>query len=317
MGVRAVSQVGNHPTFSVILPTYNRAHLLAQALQSVREQTDQDFEIIVVDDASTDQTRSVVDTLASPRLRYIRNSQNLGAAASRNIAAQQAQGRYLAFLDSDDRWLPLKLSWQRERFSAGTKDNLAVVYGSVLKEKTDGRQELQRARYRGDVKDIILTYKGVVTGSLSSVVVERQAFLAVGGFDEKLPARQDYELFLRMSLAGYRFDFVAEPVAIKQIFGQDRITANHRKRVLGAIYTFKKHKAVFLAARKSDHFESLMRASERLTYLNHPRLSYLVYRYVLKHARPPAWNKKYLGFYLKIPSLIVARYAMNRLGRIK
>lgn len=312
-----MSQVQSNPTFSVILPTYNRAHMLAQAIQSVREQTVQDFEIIVVDDASTDQTPSVVSALADRRLRYLRNPQNMGAAASRNIAAQQAQGKYLAFLDSDDRWLPPKLGRQLEKFSSGPMEQLAVVYGSVLKEKPDGRHELQQARYRGDVKDVILATKGVVTGSLSSVVVERQAFLRVGGFDEKLPARQDYELFLRMSLAGFQFDFVAEPVVVKQIFGQDRITANHRQRVLGAIYTFKKHKQLFLATRKSDHFESLMRASERLNHLNHPRLSYWVYRYVLKTARPPELNKKYLRFYLKIPSLILVNYAKNRLSRMK
>ncbi len=100
------------PRVSVIIPTYNRAHLIDRALSSVFRQTIQDFEILVIDDASTDDTEAVVRRIADARVRYIRHSANKKAAAARNTGVASAQGVYVAFLDSDDEWLPNKLEVQ-------------------------------------------------------------------------------------------------------------------------------------------------------------------------------------------------------------
>lgn len=97
------------PTVSVVIPTYNRAHLVGRAIQSVLNQTYQDFEIIVVDDGSTDNTEEVVKSFNDPRIRYIRHDQNRGGSAARNTGIKMARGEYIAFQDSDDEWLPEKL----------------------------------------------------------------------------------------------------------------------------------------------------------------------------------------------------------------
>ena len=100
------------PVVSVIIPTYNRAHLIGRAIRSVLDQTYQDWELIVVDDASTDDIPGIVKGFTDGRVKYIRHDENKGAAAARNTGIQAARGAYIAFLDSDDEWLPEKLERQ-------------------------------------------------------------------------------------------------------------------------------------------------------------------------------------------------------------
>jgi len=92
-------------TVSVIIPTYNRAHLVGRAIRSVLNQTYQDFEIIVVDDCSTDNTEEIVKGFNDHRIRYMRHDRNRGGSAARNTGIKASQGKYIAFLDSDDEWL--------------------------------------------------------------------------------------------------------------------------------------------------------------------------------------------------------------------
>ena len=115
------------PKVSVIIPTYNRAHLVGRAIRSVLNQTYQDFEIIVVDDGSTDNTEEVVKSFNDPRIRYIRHEENKGAAAARNTGIKAAKGKFIAFQDSDDEWLPKKLEKQMEAFD-NASPKVGVVY---------------------------------------------------------------------------------------------------------------------------------------------------------------------------------------------
>ena len=107
---------GKTPKVSVIIPTYNRAHLVGRAIRSVLNQTYQDFEIIVVDDGSTDNTEEVVKSFNDPRIRYIRHEKNRGGSAACNTGIRAARGEYIAFQDSDDEWLPEKLEKQMQVF---------------------------------------------------------------------------------------------------------------------------------------------------------------------------------------------------------
>src|SRR4030042_5052103 len=100
------------PTVSIIIPTYNRAHLVMRAINSVLDQSFQDFEIIIVDDASRDNTEKMVSGIRDKRIFYIRHEKNRGGSAARNTGIKQARGEYIAFLDSDDEWLPEKLEKQ-------------------------------------------------------------------------------------------------------------------------------------------------------------------------------------------------------------
>lgn len=108
----------NNPKVSVIIPTYNRAHLIGRAIKSVLNQTYKDFEIIIVDDGSTDKTEEVVKDFKDERVRYIRREKNKGGSAARNTGIKAARGEYIAFQDSDDEWLPEKLEKQMKAFEA-------------------------------------------------------------------------------------------------------------------------------------------------------------------------------------------------------
>jgi glycosyltransferase involved in cell wall biosynthesis len=115
------------PTVSVIIPTYNRAHLIGRAIQSVLKQTYQDFEVIVVDDGSIDNTEEVVKKIQENRVYYYKHDKNKGGSAARNTGISLAKGEYIAFQDSDDEWLPEKLEKQIGVFNNQTK-NVGVVY---------------------------------------------------------------------------------------------------------------------------------------------------------------------------------------------
>ena len=99
---------------SVILPVYNRSGSLADSMRSVLSQSYRDLELIVVDDASTEDLRPIVDSVNDPRVRYIRRERNGGASAARNTGLAAAQGRFIGFQDSDDLWLPNKLQLQMD-----------------------------------------------------------------------------------------------------------------------------------------------------------------------------------------------------------
>ena len=103
---------------SVIIPTYNRAKLIKRSILSVLNQTYQNFEIIVVDDGSADDTKSVVESFNNPKIRYIRHDINKGQSAARNTGIKNAKGKYIAFQDSDDEWLPEKLEKQMSCFES-------------------------------------------------------------------------------------------------------------------------------------------------------------------------------------------------------
>ena len=111
------------PTVSVILPTYNRAEIVKRSILSVLNQTYKDFELIIIDDASTDKTRMIVEELGDTRIKYLRNRQNLGPAASRNIGIKASRGIFIAFQDSDDEWRPDKLKKQVETLEKENNQN--------------------------------------------------------------------------------------------------------------------------------------------------------------------------------------------------
>lgn len=117
---------------SVIIPTYNRAHLIKKSLQSVLDQTLQPYEIIVIDDFSTDDTEEVVKSLNSPLIKYVKNQRKKGANGARNTGILMAQGEFIAFHDSDDIWLPEKLKLQRDFLAA--RPNIDMCFCSI---KTD------------------------------------------------------------------------------------------------------------------------------------------------------------------------------------
>jgi glycosyltransferase involved in cell wall biosynthesis len=198
------------PQVSVIIPTHNRAALLREAVASVKAQTYRDFEILVVDDASTDDTREVL--AAWREVRVLRHACRRGVAAARNTGIDAARGEWLAFLDSDDLWLPAKLARQM----AHHQDQPHLLISQT--DETWVRRGVKvnkPAAHRKVAGRIFLPSLERCLISPSAVILNRRLLEAHGGFDEDLPAAEDYDLWLRLTWR-YEVGLVDEPLAIKR-----------------------------------------------------------------------------------------------------
>jgi len=218
------------PSVSIILPTYNREHLLSRAIQSVLNQTYQDFELIIVDDGSTDDTEKVVKNFNCEIIKYIRHDKNKGLSAARNTGIRVAKGDYMAFQDSDDEWMPEKLEKQIRAFETASPA-VGIVYTGryrIINNKKDYMPPTKWTPKDSDLFNNLLKANFVAP---PTALVRRECFERTGMFDEQFPAFEDWELFLRMSRY-YQFKFIHEPLAI--IYHQpDSISANQGALIKG------------------------------------------------------------------------------------
>jgi cellulose synthase/poly-beta-1,6-N-acetylglucosamine synthase-like glycosyltransferase len=203
------------PTVSILTPAFNSAKFIRQTLDSAQRQTFTDFEMIVVDDGSTDDTRSVVEEYAErdPRIRII-SQPNGGIAAARNRAMRVARGRFLALLDSDDLWLPTYLSDQlailAERPDIDVLSSNAINFGGAF----DGAPLLP-IRSRGGIRLVSLLELISVEDSLCILsIFRREVTDVIGGFDVTLGRSEDYDLWLRAAVAGYRIAVNPKPLGL-------------------------------------------------------------------------------------------------------
>jgi glycosyltransferase involved in cell wall biosynthesis len=219
------------PQVSVVIPTYNRAAVLGRAITSVLTQTFPDLECIVVDDGSTDQTVALVEGFQDPRLRFMRLPVNRGGSHARNVGIQAVRGELIAFLDSDDEWLPSKLERQVARLHDCEDPRAAVVYCrcTVRDGLTDRRWFGPRVVYGGDVFQYLLG--GWHPPTSSAFLVKRASLLEVGGFDESLPCAHDYDLWLRLAEASQHFVAMDEALVVKYEYGDDQISGDTTARV--------------------------------------------------------------------------------------
>jgi len=188
------------PAVSVVIPTYNRAPLLGRAIRSVLAQCFEDFEVIVVDDGSTDETAAVVAAFDDPRVSYVRLARNTGAGAARNAGIRLARGKFLAFQDSDDEWLPSKLSRQMSAFARGP-EGLGVVYSDMQRVWGDGTTTYLAAPtvLSGRLVGNGVRFYQVCDLGVQSTLIRREWLDAAGHFNEELPALEDLEMFIRLS----------------------------------------------------------------------------------------------------------------------
>lgn len=188
----------NHePKVSVIIPTYNRKNLVIKSIKSVLNQTFKDFELIIVDDGSTDATSENVKNIIDERVKYIRHEQNMGPSAARNTGIKAAKGEWIAFQDSDDVWLDTKLEKQM-KVAAELSDDYAVVHCGIQYVDLATGKYLTRWIVREDINTEIINNLGVVPGT-PTMVIRKKVFDDVGYFDESIPSHEESELGLRIA----------------------------------------------------------------------------------------------------------------------
>ena len=235
-------EVKNNPTVSVIITTYNRAHLVSRALLSALNQTYEDFEIIVVDDASTDNTMEVLGGFKDKRIRYLRREKNGGDSASRNTGIRAAKGEYIALLDSDDEWFPEKLQKQVNKFME-SGEGVGLIYTGFLyvSQMTGETLDQILPTLRGNVcTDLIV--QGCFLAN-SSVLIRKICFQKAGFFDENLRSCVDWDMWIRLSKY-FEFDFVPD-VLLKFYFHGNQVSANLNMRLLGTERLIRKHEDDF------------------------------------------------------------------------
>ena len=226
--------------FSVVLPTFNRSASTAAALRSVLRQTDGRWECLVVDDGSTDATRSVLSTFADPRIRFFWNEKNRGQHACRNQALREARGEWIAFLDSDDLFLPKRLESLAaaisSRPSTGFWFTNAYVHrwDRLIGKLFDPKCEIPEGKVPGwyAVGDRWLPY---VT---TMVCVRKSAFEKTGFFREDLRILEDTELYARMFKDGLEVGVLREPLAVRFIH-EGQITRDHERDFLESMEALK------------------------------------------------------------------------------
>ncbi len=222
-----------NPLVSVIIPTFNRAHFLKEALSSVMAQTYRPLEVIVVDDGSTDKTPQVVSGYP---VKYIKGPRR-GVAAARNRGIRASRGELIAFLDSDDLWLPEKVASQ-VRFFKENPGALAVQTEEIWLRK--GRRVNPRRRHRKPSGHFFDRALELCLVSPSGIMLRREVFEEIGLFDEEFFVCEDYELWLRL-LSRYPVFLIEKPLVIKRGGHEDQLSKRwgldwFRLRALFKIY---------------------------------------------------------------------------------
>jgi glycosyltransferase involved in cell wall biosynthesis len=221
--------MNNHPRVSVIITTYNRCELLKRALNSVLDQTYSNFECIVVDDASTDETSQVVAEFNDDRIIYIKHKENKHLSAARNTGIHASNGEFIAFLDDDDEWYPRKLEKQ-VKLLKDSENEVGLVYCWMNYYKNSGEKVNERhPNLRGHIFSQVLVSQPLGNGS--TYLIRRKAINHTGYFDESLKRGIDGD-YIRRLCYKYKVDYVPE-VLIKYYVdhGNKRITRDDKKGI--------------------------------------------------------------------------------------
>jgi len=228
------------PKVSVIIPTHDRPDLVAGAVSSVLHQTYYDLELFVIDVGVRARAKNALAPFMSdPRFHYVENPIELRGGAARNIGASLAQGDYLAFLDDDDVWLPEKLAIQMKALDHAPSD-VGFSFTAVTNDFGGGKEEAtlieDGVRDYGEISYV--RFKGFLTVTL---VIRRDVFNAVGGFDEQLPSHQDPELILRIAQKWKGLGINRPLVRVNMQAGHEHVGGSVIRRIMGREMLIAKH----------------------------------------------------------------------------
>jgi glycosyltransferase involved in cell wall biosynthesis len=231
------------PLVSVILPTRDRLELLRRAVSSVRAQSERHYELIVVDDASTDGTREYLQQLPAEdaRTRVIRNATPIGGGGARNAGIAVSRGDWIAFIDDDDEWLPQKLERQLQTL-AGNPGAVACSCGYLVRSDSGATRRI-RVRENVSVQELLIANR---LGGASMCLCSSATLRSIEGFDARLKAAQDLDLWVRLREQG-EIAVCPEPLVVHSSHAGPRITTNTRSVYLGVRRFHFKHRALMSA----------------------------------------------------------------------
>lgn len=215
-----------NPYFSVIIPVYNRENVIANAINSVLNQTYKHWELILIDDHSIDNTSAVINSFQDPRIVYLKNKKNFGAAYSRNRGIEKAKGEVISFLDSDDLYYP-EFLMRTYLFLKENNDKVSFCWtGLEVKSKNEIKKELwvpviQNSSYYTFLKELRI-------GSGCGLSVKKKVFLSCGMFNEDLTAAEDTDFLLRI-VQQFEFGVIKEFLVFIDKTGEDRLSLNYER----------------------------------------------------------------------------------------
>jgi len=227
---------------SVVIPTYKRPDRLRRLLISIVRQTRLPDEVIVVDDCSEmhEIYCEVISEFAPllPNLHYTALEQNSGAPVARNRGISLSSGDWIALVDDDDEWLPQKLEKQIQLIESRGNSQLGFVYTWAKAQGQNGQESYDACKsISGDARKALLSTNFILS---PSVLIKKEALVAVKGFDERLPSCQDWDTWIRVALAGYHFATVEEQLVIYHRHGGESIGLSPRAK-LGYRLLLEKH----------------------------------------------------------------------------
>jgi glycosyltransferase involved in cell wall biosynthesis len=233
-----------NPTVSIILPTYNRPCYLREAIESVLAQTYGDWEMIIADDGSSEETRAYLRSIQDPRVTVLWLPHTSMPSIARNEAIRHARGRYLAFLDSDDLWRPTKLVAQLCALRASPACRWSYTAVDLI---DPGGHPLSRdgfapwVPYAGDITERILTIDAHI--AIDTVLAERDMVLEAGGFDEQQRFAEDYDLYLRLAMRS-PVNVIDVPLAVIRAGDGANYSANRIDAYHGWVQLYAKYAAL-------------------------------------------------------------------------
>lgn len=221
--------MSERPFFSVIIPTHNRAAILGNAIGSVLDQTYSDYELIIVNDHSDDNTEEIVKGFSDPRIKFLMNSRRRGPSGTRNTGIYAASGQWISFLDDDDIWLTKKLESLHMKIQDLEK-NVGIIYTGFAYYDFDRKEMLQivMPEKQGYIQDELL-YKNHI-GTLSVVSIKRNALKEAGGIDEKMSVGEDFDLYVRIA-GKWKVSLIKNVLTYYRASNADKISLNSKKRL--------------------------------------------------------------------------------------
>ncbi len=265
------------PTVSVLIPTYNRAHTIGRAVESVLGQTHRELECIVIDDASSDETIELLKKYDDPRVKIIQHRENRGVSQARNTGFRQSHGKWIALLDSDDEWLPHRLESQLKL--AKERPGLPLIHGEELWVRRGKRVNPKKIHQKSGGR-IFKRCLHLCLISPSATLMKRSLYEEMKGFREDYPVCEDYELWLRVT-ARYEVGFVEEPIITKYGGHDDQLSAKYKAmdfwRVKAMDEIFRNESFPLDASQKRELKEVLIKKCTILKdgYLKHGNLENL------------------------------------------